>query len=224
MRATRPPIAMPVLLLLGGSLCLLLWLLFSLTLPDTGVSGDERPRTAGEAVRRAVCAPPGRDPGDEAAEFHEREAWPRASGSVVLFDARCAAGGGRPGPMFAGVATAQLLPDRSLEVLGVTVWEDHAIPSSAETGAGYGAPAEPSDFIAYDGYGVMEEGDGFASGRVIAHDRVDAVEAVLGDGRTLRGGVERGVWVLLAGGSGQMREVRAIGADGRVLQRIRLEQ
>lgn len=116
-----------------------------------------------------------------------------------------------------------------MEILGVTVWERrfwdaYAIPSGAETVAEDGAPADPARFIACDGYGVLGEGDGFASGRVIAHDRVEAVEAVLGDGRTLRGGVERGVWVLLAGGSGQLREVRAIGADGRVLQRIRLEQ
>jgi hypothetical protein len=70
----------------------------------------------------------------------------------------------------------------------------------------------------------MEGGDGFASGWVIAHDRVAVVEAVLGDGRKVRGGVERGVWVLLAEGSGQLREVCTIGADGRVLQRIGLER
>ena len=105
-------------------------------------------------------------------------------------------------------------------------WEADAIPSGAETGAGGGdgAPADPSDFITCDGYGVMEEVDGFASGRVIPHDRVAVIEAMLGDGRKVRGGLERGEWVLLAEGSGQMREVRTIGADGQVLHRIGLEQ
>ncbi len=69
----------------------------------------------------------------------------------------------------------------------------------------------------------MDEEDGFASGRVLTPARVTAVEAVLEDGRTVRGGVDRGVWVLLGQGGGQMRELRAIGADGQVLQRIALE-
>ena len=122
-------------------------------------------------------------------------------------------------------------PDRGPEILGVAVWECRfweadAIPSGAEKGTGDrdGALADPSDLLTCYGYGVMEVVDGFASGRVMVHDRVAVVEAVLGDGRKVRGGIERGVWVLLAEGSGQMREVRTIGADGRVLQRIRLEQ
>ena len=51
-RAIRPPIAIPVLLLLGGSLCLLLWLVIVPPLPDTGDSADGRPWAAG---RRYAC-------------------------------------------------------------------------------------------------------------------------------------------------------------------------
>jgi hypothetical protein len=81
------------------------------------------PWTAGEALRRALCVPPGVDVGDGAAAFHDREVPSRRSRSVILFDSRYAAGGELPGPRFASSATAQLFPDRSLEILGVAVWE-----------------------------------------------------------------------------------------------------
>ena len=102
MRAIRPPIAISVLLLLGGSLYLLLWLVIVSPLSGSGDSADGRTWAAGVALRRALCVPPGVDVGDGAAAFHEREVQPRLSRSLILFDARCAASAlarGSPSPL-----------------------------------------------------------------------------------------------------------------------------
>lgn len=233
MKATRVLIAVPVLLLLLGALsCLLIWIALVRPFQATDSSGDTRPQTAEEAMRRAACAPTGHSlgsrAGDKIVDFHVRDNLQRGSERLVFFDARCAMEGGRPGPRFASIASVRLLPDWGIEIGSRRVWESrfwdaHAVPSGAQIVAGDTAPADATGFITTDGYGVMDQDDGFASGRVLVPGRVAAVEAVLGDGRTVRGGVERGVWVLLGQGGGQMRELRAIGTDGQVLQRIALE-
>ncbi len=114
-------IAIPVLLL-GGLLCLLVWLALVPLLSRTGSSSNERPRTAEDALHRATCAPGGHSlgskPGGKTMEFHVRDSLQRGGERLVLFDARCAMGGGQPGPRFASIARVQLLPDGGIEIGG----------------------------------------------------------------------------------------------------------
>lgn len=213
--------------LLGVSVVVCLGLSFAgLFLPDVGGSED-RPESAEEAARTAAC---GR--ASEPLDFRIRETRRFAEGVVILFDARCAASGRTgPSPRFAGAATVQHLPERSFHIGGRTVWEDrfwqahttsfHDLPSFD----GPAAPLASGRFISREigGGGGWSAGIGnyvSINGRILVPGTVAAVEGLLDDGSTIRGGVERDVWVLFALEAGGIREVRALDRGGEVLQRI----
>lgn len=212
------------MLVLGVLSCLALSLVFAMPLPPLGGSGDD-PETPGAAALEAACGSR-----VEPLDFHIRDTLRLDGGAVILYDARC------PSPVddvaasrFAGAAVVQDLVRRSARIGGRVVWEDRYWSAHTEMfgdmpllGEGL-PPVARGPLISYEPWGASgwSEGIGrheYVSGRVLAPERVAAVETVLGDGSIARGGVDRGVWVLFALESGGIREVRALDRDGMVLQ------
>ncbi len=222
-----------VLLLL--LLCLVLPFIFGLPLLGASERGHE-PETAEEAARLAACESGGDTLEFNVLEFNIRETQRFGDSLVILYDALCAtqAGRGRLVLRFASVTIVEHQVDRSLHIGGRTVWEDrfwsaYTSPLQEQSWSGDSIPAAwRARFIAYGVMGASGWSRGignyeYVNGSVLEPDKVAAVEAVLGNGSTVRGAVTRGVWVLFALESGGIREVRALDRDGRVLQLIDLK-
>ncbi len=217
--------------------CLVLSFIFGLPLPDPSERGHE-PETPEEAARLAACESGGDTLKFKVLEFNVRETQRYGDNLVILYDALCATevGRGRPVPRFrfASVAMVEREVDRSLHIGGRTVWEDrfwsaHTSPLQEPSWSEeWPPPAWRGPFISYDVMGAWGWSKGignyeYVNGSVLEPGKVAAVEAVLGNGSTVRGDITRGVWVLFALESGGIREVRALDRDGRVLERLDLE-
>lgn len=217
-RFLRPLLALAIVLLTCGAL------LTFLAMPNPFLASDH-PRNADEAIRRAVCAPDG-----ELIEFNERGTRRFEVGAQVTYDARCRSSSGMLSSRFAGHVTVQRLARMTIgpeddPIWGSYFWDAVAAPPTGIQDALLPAASHPGDLVAYGvgGGGGMAVGNyAVVHGRVLAPGRVAAVEAVFDNGRAAREPATRDVFIIVEPGANEVRELRVLSTDGRVLQVIRL--
>ncbi len=199
-------------------------LLSFFTTPDLLAASDD-PRTAEEAIRRAVCAPDA-----QPIEFNERTTRRLEDGVQLTYDSRCVSSSGKVSPRFAGHVTVQRLARVTIgpeddPIWGSYYWHAVALPPARSEDALLPGPAHHGDLV---GYGAGGGGGGSVGnyaavrGRVLAPERVAAVEAVFDNGRAVREPTDRDVFVIIEPGANELRELRVLGSDGRVVQTIRV--
>ncbi len=216
--------------ILGPLLVLLVPLLACATLlsffttPNLVAANDD-PQTAEEAIRREVCAP-----GAQPIEFNERTTRRFEDGVQLTYDTRCVSSSGKLTPRFAGYVTVRRLPRMVIgpeddPIWGSYDWHAVALPPARSEDALLPGPAHHGDLVGYGagGGGGMAVGNYAAvRGRVLVPERVAAVEAVFDNGRAVREPTDRDVFVIIEPGANELRELRVLGSDGRVVQTLRV--
>jgi hypothetical protein len=196
-------------------------------LPVDMIGGRNEPQTAEEAVRRAVCSP-----GKAPAEFNERQRRRFEGGMLVTYDAWCPSPSGGVSAPFPGHVAVERLPRFTFgppdkPIWGRYFWQADAFPPMGTyypPGPDTGPPSR-AGLVAYgtaSGEGGAYGRYAVVGGRVLAPGRVASVEAVFDNGRTVRQRADRGVFAIGSLGAKEAKELRALDADGRVLQSIRV--
>lgn len=184
------------------------------------------PKSAEKAVRRAACSP------DSApAKFTERETHRFEGGMLISYDTQCSSASGGMSPPFPGYVSVERLPRFTVGPADGPIWAAHywdvvAPPLGRDALTGrHTNPSSGADLVTYTaGSGEGWEFGGYrvVVGRALEPRRAAAVEAVFGDGRTARQRTDRGMFAIAHLGPSEVRELQALGADGRILQSIRV--
>lgn len=136
------------------------------------------------------------------AEIRVLATYPVRGGAVVFYIKRQQGSGGPPAPLDMGYVLA--------EQRGTT-W--HAIESSS----GVSLLSQPGELLVYNS-GTLRGGQAWlVYGRVVGPN-VAAVEATFDQGQTVRSDVRDGMFAIVAPGAKAACEVRALDAQGTVLQ------
>ncbi len=134
-------------LLIGLLACTVLQAL--VMIPADMIKGRDDPKTAGEAVRRAICKPD-----DAPAEFNERETHRFKDGMLITYDARCTSASGGVSPPFPGCVRVNRLPRITLRppddpIWGRYFWSAQAIPPGRSEDVLLTEPYHPDDLVAF---------------------------------------------------------------------------
>ncbi len=170
----------------------------------------ERSRTPEQAARRVVCAPD-----DIPEEFHIRERREWEDYMVVLYSARCS-------PAHPVAAQPPVFPGYTVVSKGLFSWSASPGSSGRDLVEKDLVREMPGELVTYTAGGGLNAAFGHVRGHVHAPEKVSAVEVLFDSGEIVRGDVTDGVYVVFATGTTGACELRALGADDRVLQRTDL--
>ncbi|MDP9381765.1 MAG: hypothetical protein M3Q29_16795 [Chloroflexota bacterium] len=196
-------------LLALATICLLSSFVLGVSPLDLSMPVFEPDSTPEEAVRRSVCA----QGVPRNFRVHGTRSWER--GVIVLFSADC------PSPPDAPIPEPEI-PVSGFRLLqdGLFGWRVVIVGSAAD-----GKEARSGQLVSYrpgGGRGGRLGSYGYVSGRVLAPDKVRAVEAIFDNGRVMRDDAPGELFALFSLGTGGPCELRTLDKDGRILQRFDL--
>ena len=134
--------------------------------------------------------------------------------------------------MFAGFATVERLPLWNIgpeddPIVSRHRWEAFAMPPTHDEGTRQQVdPSLGAKLVSY-ATGSVESGNGaerfaLVHGKVLAPQKVSAVEVVFDNGRTVRRDTERAVFAVAGRGATDIRHLRVLDGEGTVLESVNL--
>ena len=192
------------------------------------IEARDAPQTAEEAVRGAVCPT-----GDAPAELNERGTHRFEEGMLITYDARCSSASGGVSPPLPGYVLVEKLPRFTFGPPDNPIWGTYFWAALAPPIGRYEPAEQDTDPSSRAGLITHSAGNGKGRafgvyavlvGQVLAPERVASVEAVFDNGRRVRQRADQGVFAIAGLGASEVRELLALGVDGRVLQSVRLDR